>query len=197
MSSPAVNTENIRRLEEELLEAKKDSERASEDLKRALEDLVNTTAKNSEESKQRINQLSNLFESQWGKLMESLVEGDLVRILRERGINVNETATRSKGQVNGEHYEFDIVAYNDDEIVIVEVKTTLRVKHVRKFLYRLDQVKKWIPRFKGYKIHGTVAFLRAEEESEVFAENQHLWVIRATGDSASIMNASDFVPNKW
>lgn len=36
-----------------------------------------------------------------------------------------------------------------------------------------------------------------EEESDVFAENQHLWVIRATGDSASVVNAPDLVPNKW
>lgn len=120
-----------------------------------------------------------------------------VRILRERGIDVNETSTRLKGQFNGEHYEFDIIAIDDDEMVIVEVKTTLRVKHVRKFLYRLDQVKNWIPRYKEFKIHGAIAFLRAEEESDVFAENQHLWVIRATGDSASIVNAPDFVPNKW
>jgi len=162
-----------------------------------MEDLAKTSEKSSRETEKNIDRLSRLFESQWGKLMESLVEGDLVRILQDRGLDINETVTRYKGQVKGEHYEFDIIAYDDDEIVIVEVKTKLRVKHIRKFLYRLDNIKEWIPRYNNFKIHGAVAFLRAEEESDVFAENQHLWVIRATGDSARIVNASDFVPNKW
>jgi hypothetical protein len=38
------------------------------------------------ETDQRINQAFELFESQWGKLMESLVEGDLVSILKKRGV---------------------------------------------------------------------------------------------------------------
>jgi Holliday junction resolvase-like predicted endonuclease len=97
----------------------------------------------------------------------------------------------------GENYEFDIIAHNGDEIVVVEVKTTLRVKHVNRFLERLDRVKNWLPEYKNARIYGAVAFLRAEEESEAYAERQRLFVIRATGDSAAIVNQPGFEPRAF
>jgi hypothetical protein len=43
--------------------------------------------------------------------MESLVEGDLVALLRARGIAITDTTTRIKGQgADGGNYEFDIIA---------------------------------------------------------------------------------------
>ena len=74
------------------------------------------------ETDTRIDKAFSLFEMPWGKLMESLVEGDLVKLLNERGIKVNDTQTRRKGNHEGTDYEFDIIARNGIEIVIVEVK---------------------------------------------------------------------------
>ena len=48
--------------------------------------------------------------------------------------------------------------------------------------------------YAAYNVYGAVAFLRAEEDSAVFAENEQLFVIRATGNSATIENKSDFIP---
>ncbi|MEA3642456.1 MAG: hypothetical protein VBE63_21295 [Lamprobacter sp.] len=74
--------------------------------------------------------------------MESLVEGDLVNLLRARGIAITDTSTRLKGQrADGGNYEFDILAHNGEELVVVEVKTTLRPKDVKAFLRKLDQFK--------------------------------------------------------
>ena len=55
------------------------------------------------------------------------MEGDLVPLLQARGITVRYTH-------NGEHYEFDILAENGEEVVVVEVKTTLRAEDVSQFL---------------------------------------------------------------
>ena len=46
-------------------------------------------------------------------------------------------------------------------------------------------------------IYGAVAYLRAEEEANKYAERQGLFVIRATGDSASIINKKDFKPTAF
>jgi len=146
------------------------------------------------ETDRQIKKAIGLFETQWGKLMESLVEGDLVRILQERGIAIRDTSSRRKGTYEGKQYEFDIIAHNGKEIVVVEVKTTLRVKHVKEHIDRLKQVKLWLKEYSRYKIYGAVAFLRAEEEADIYAQNQNLFVIRATGDSASILNPQEFKP---
>ena len=76
------------------------------------------------ETDRRVREAFELFTSQWGKLIESLVEGDLIRILNERGIPVTDTIKRREGKRGGENYELDIIAINGVEIVIVEVKTT-------------------------------------------------------------------------
>ncbi len=115
--------------------------------------------------------LQDLFEGQWGKLMESLVEGDLVRLLDKRGIQVNDTSTRRKGSRNGEHYEFDIIAHNGEEIVIVEVKTTLQVGPVKKFIKRLHRAKDYLPECKY--LHGIWRkglFARGAGERPICAE---------------------------
>ena len=146
------------------------------------------------ETDKRIKAAFDLFEGQWGKLIESLVEGDLLNLLQKRGVEVQNISTRRKGNYQGTSYEFDLIAHNGGEIVIVEVKTTLRVSHVKKFIKRLEQAKTWLSEYKHYKVYGAVAYLKAYEKSDTFAEDKKLFVIRATGDSASIINAADFEP---
>ena len=51
---------------------------------------------------QRMDKLEELFNGQWGKLMESLAEGDLAGRLRQRGIAVQHTVTnRGRTTVSG------------------------------------------------------------------------------------------------
>lgn len=42
-----------------------------------------------EQSKTTSKKLEKLFTSQWAKLIESLIEGDLINLLRAFGINVH------------------------------------------------------------------------------------------------------------
>ena len=137
----------------------------------------------------------SLFNSQWGKLVESLVEGDLIKLLEARGIEVKRTLERVKGNPGGQNFEFDIVAVNGQEIVVVEVKTHLKNKDVRDFVAKLEKVKTtYLPEYKDKKIYGAIAYLRADGASDIHATNKKLFVIRATGSSASIINDPDFVP---
>lgn len=159
-----------------------------------LDERFKATDAQFKETDKRIKAAFDLFEGQWGKLIESLVEGDLLNFLQARGIQVQDTSTRRKGNYQGTSYEFDIIAHNGDEIVLVEVKTTLRVSHVKKFIKRLEQAKTWLSEYKNFKIYGAIAYLKAYEKSDAFAEAKKLFVIRATGDSASIINAVDFRP---
>ncbi len=146
------------------------------------------------ETDRRIRKLDELFTSQWGRLMESLVEGDLIKVLGERGVKIENTYTNLKKEYGEDRYEYDIIAANGEEVVVVEVKTTLRVKYVKAFL---EDVRKFTTRrkvYKGLTIYGAVAFLRTEEAASRYAESQGLFVIRATGSSASIINKATFKP---
>ena len=152
------------------------------------------TDRQMKQTDRQMKKLAGLFTSQWGKLMESLVEGDLVPLLQARGISVQSTHPRVRGRRNGEHYEFDILAGNGEEMVVVEVKTTLKVDDVKQFLDKLKKFTEYEPDYRGKQIYGAVAYLRTEQDSELYAERQGLFVIRATGNSASIINDAGFVP---
>ncbi len=148
-------------------------------------------------TERKLNKLIYSFEDQWGRLIESLIEGGLVKLMNSRGIEVHRTSTRVTGDYKGRQYEFDIIAHNGNEIVIVEVKSGLNVKKVKEILEELSQVKIWLHEYKNYKIYGALAYLKSNEESTKFAERQGLFVIKATGDTSRIINQEDFIAKTW
>lgn len=159
--------------------------------------MFQETDKQMKETDKKIKELSALFTSQWGKLVESLVEGDLVNLLNQRGIQVESTLQRRKGNHDGENFEFDIIAVNSHEIVIVEVKTTLRVDDVNDFHEKLWKSKTYLPEYADKTKYGAMAFLTAEGASDRMAEKMGFFVIRATGNSSSIINKKDFKPKAF
>jgi len=140
-----------------------------------------------------------LFDTPWSKLVESLAEGKLVEMLHERGIEVlqiSQTTTTSYRKEDGQIQDrvFDILAANDTEIVVVEVMTTLRPSDVNYFLEALRNFKKYCSQYKSYIVYGAVAYLKSESEARALAERRGLFVIRATEDSAGIINKAGFKP---
>lgn len=183
----------IRQLLREVILSQKDTEARFRETDKKFQE----TDKKFQETDKKVKEAFELFTSQWGRLMESLVEGDILRILNERGIKVQDTSTRRKGSYEGQNYEYDIIAHNGKETVVIEVKTTLKVKDVKNFIQKLKNTRKFLRMADDDIIYGAIAFLQADAGSEIFAQNQDLFVIRATGDSAAIINPMDFIPAKF
>ena len=93
----------------------------------------------SKETDRRLKKLDELFTGQWGKLIEALVKGDFIKLLKERNIPITELSQHTSGSFKGQKYEFDIIAKNGDCVVVCEVKTTLKVKHVKYFIEQMEQ----------------------------------------------------------
>ena len=186
-------TRNIEAITESFRELRK-SQRKTDEQMQETDRRMQETARSMQETDRRLKKAEDLFTTQWGKLMESLVSGDLVRLLDGRGIGVRRLAQRTLERRGGESYEVDILAVNGEEIVVVEVKTTLRPEDVRRFRSKLGRFKEWWPEYRDRKVYGAMAFLQAADGVALHAERQGFFVIRATGDSASIVNAADFEP---
>lgn len=169
-------------------------EKRSQELDRRFQALSQEADKRSRETDRKLNKLEDLFTGQWGKLVESLVEGALVKLFNERGISVRQTAQRVRGTYQGNPWELDIVVKNGHEIIIVEVKTTLRPNDVKDFLKKLPQIKLWLTEYKDNTIYGAMAYLSSVAGAEIMSQNKGLFVIKATGDSAKIENTTNFIP---
>lgn len=164
---------------------------------RILTEKFQETDRQFKETDRKIRELDKLFTSQWGKLVESLVKGDLIKLLKEKGIAVERTVQRADGNYKGQNFEYDIIAINGNEIVIVEVKTTLRPSDISDFHEKLWKAKTFLPEYKEKVIYGAVAFITADAASDRMAEKQGMFVIRATGSSSSIVNEPGFTPKAF
>jgi hypothetical protein len=145
----------------------------------------------------QLRRLETLFTGQWGKLVESLVEGNLVELLRARGIQVEATFTRAKRLLKGRETEIDIIAQNGTELVAVEVKSTLAPEDVVRFVAKLRTFRRAFPEFRDKTLYGAVAYLRVDGDADRSAYRLGLFVIRATGNSAVITNDAEFRPVAW
>ncbi len=137
------------------------------------------------------------YDSRWGRFVESLVEGSLVRLLNDRNIMVNDTMMRRKKHHNDRDYEIDIIALNGSEIVVVEVKTTLSTSDVSKFLELLSEFRIIFEDYKEKNVIGAVAYIGKDSGADSFASSHGLFVIKATGESARITNPEKFTPRRW
>ena len=183
---------------EDLRASQKETDRQLRETVRQL----NETVRQLKETDKQLKKTDSRFNSQWGRLVESLVEGNLAALLQARGIEVRQTFPNSevsfvKDDGRVQQKEFDIVVVNGTEAVVVEVKTLLTPDKVRYFLSALEDFKRYFPDLRHKSVYGAVAYLRSEAQAKLYAERQGLFVIRATGDSASIVNAEDFKPRAF
>ena len=160
------------------------------------------TDKQIEKTDRQIQKTGGRFNQRWGALVESLVEGNLVRIFQDRGIDITQTHTRSQSEWRKpdghiERREFDIIIANGTEVVVVEVKTTLIPKDISVFLETLRDFRNYFTRYQSETIYGAVAYLTSENKAHLLAEKEGLFLIRATGDSASIINKASFKPKAF
>ena len=158
------------------------------------------------------------FKDKWGSFVENLVKGTLVSLLKSKGIAV--TRLIPNYEVNDENLqpiaEFDLIASNGDEMVVVEVKSTLTNEKVDAFVQKVEKFdKSSFPTYReGKKIYGAMAYMeiyertkRAKKRKQVAGEDsakraarKGLLLIEAPGgdvDFAKIVNPEGFEPREF
>lgn len=197
-----------RRAQEADQRAQEENRRAQEENRRAQEADQQAQAEKQrsqeldrrfKETDQKIKELSTLFTGQWGRLIEALVEPGSVELFRNRGVNVTTVAPRVKSKRNGGFFEIDLLLENDDAIVIIEVKSTLRVQDVREFAdEKLNTFFDFFPKYKGYEVYGAVAGVQINEGVEQFAYNSGLFVLGMGQEGlVRMLNDIEFEPRNF
>ncbi|MCY4523461.1 MAG: hypothetical protein OXB84_01850 [Halobacteriovoraceae bacterium] len=178
----------------EMKESKLETDRQMKETDQRLEKRLSKLSKS-------IDKANGNFNNKWGEFMEKLVEGDLINLLKSRSIEVISTHPRIKikDSKNNIVAEFDLVAVNGKEIVVVEVKTSLEVSDVRQFIKKLTAHKGSLG-FQGKTIYAGVAFLSATKEALNLAVLEGLFTLQAPGGEAKvskITNSKDFKPKSF
>ncbi len=180
------------------LESKEIDKRLDKNFKEVLQ-MFKETDRRFKETDKKINQVHGLFTSQWGKLVEAIVRPASLKLFRERGIDVSRTHEATIVEIDKiKKAEYDAILANGSEVVIVEVKTTLRVKDVKYFIKKMGEVKTYMPDYANKKVYGAMAAISFDRDADEFAMKQGLFVIKSSGEGVlTIANVKDFKPHVY
>jgi len=158
--------------------------------------MFQETDKKFQETDKKIKELAGLFTTQWGKLIEALVQPSCLKLFKERGVQIEQIFPNVKAKHGKKDMECDILLVNSKELVVVEVKTTFRPEFVTDFTDKLALFKEFFPQYKNYKVLGAVAALKYEGQSDKYAYRSGLFVLSCSGEGImKIINDKKFVPN--
>jgi hypothetical protein len=178
--------------EREMAELRKQSDRTDQQIEKTSQEITKLTAQVAQTNKQ----VGGLT-SRWGEFVENLIKPAAARLFQEQGIDVHLTALRVTGQDEHGSIEIDILVENTTEVVVIEVKSHLEVRDVKRFLRTLERFKKAFPKHKNDKLYGAVAGIKIDERVNEYAIQEGLFLIQPAGDSVVIANSHEFKPRAW
>ena len=186
-------------------EAQQRTEEAQQRTEKGFEEMwtaVKETQKTVEKQAEALKEAGDNFNSKWGKFMEKLVEGNLIELLQEAGIDVQRLEERRKIKDKNKRVlaEYDLIVINGSEVVVVEVKTTLTKEKVGEFLEKLKKFKDICRYHREKKVYGAVAYLDQRGKAREEAIQRGLFVIEAPGENvemATLVNPKEFVPKEF
>ena len=174
--------EELTKSQEELTKSQEETDREIKEMAKKVE-LTNDTV--------------NALTGKWGRFVEGLVAPGAVRIFKERGIEVKQSHTRSESYKNGEKMEIDVLAVNDEYIIAISVKSTLKVEYVDEHIDDLSRFREFFTNFVGKKLLGAVAGIVIDERADRYAYRKGLFVITQAGENIKILNDEKFNPKEW
>jgi len=129
-----------------------------------------------------------------GEIGEELFYRNLKSMFKKRGMVFNRV--RRNLRKRRDDREYDIVATNGTQVLVVEVKNKLRRKHIDQFLEeRLPEFKEKFPQYKDKELLGAVGALVVKDDVARYAERKGLFVLTQTDDGgAAIINRERFKP---
>ena len=162
--------------------------------------MFQETDKKFKETDRKIDKLARLY----GGVSENsrdVAEEFFRRDLESRksffGISYDQVAHLEKKtrQLQG---EYDIVLYNGEYMIVIEVKYKLHPDDVEDFLNRkLPAFKPLFPEYADKKLIGAVAAMSVPTDSYELAEKNGLLVLTQSGENISVMNPEDFVLKEY
>jgi hypothetical protein len=132
-----------------------------------------------------------------GEFVEGVVQPGLVRLFRERNIDVHRTLRDVAGDKNGVALQVDMLVVNETDAIAVEVKSKLSDRDVDDHMERLTKFKVLFPEFASKRLLGAIAAMVIPDDAVRYAEKCGMFIIGQAGDDAVFLNTREFQPKAW
>ncbi len=184
-------------MSKERAEQSKETDRQIKESLRSFEEKLKEGFDRTQKIVDQTTMAVNNLTGKWGNFVVGLVLPATERLFKERGIEVTQIAQSVKSRKKGFEMEIDILAANGEYVVLIEVKSTLKVDDVKEHIERLDKFKPAFPAYRDKKIVGAVAGIVIESGVDRFAYKNGLFVIAQSGDTVKFLNDDKFVPKEF
>lgn len=165
---------------------------------KALVKSIQELRESQRETDQVVSKLAGAFSSQWGALVEALVEPGLVQQFQDRGIPINQTAQRLEGiDEKGKQIEIDVLMVNGDTVVGIEVKSKCKTEDVEDHEDRMSRFKEAFPQYADKGVLGGIAALTFDSDCHRYAFKRGLFVLKPMKGVAQILNDEGFRPKEF
>ena len=162
---------------------------------------IEQVSRNIDKSTREINKKLSEYGDTLGRLAEEQVKEDLVSKFEKWGIPIHTYTTHlvhmdKKGIFK---YEIDILLYNTDYVVAIEVKNQLKKDHIDEHLARIKKIQEHpMSGIEGKIILGGVASMIIPEHLNEYAQSKGLFLIKPSGEMMKIANnKKTFKPKEW
>ena len=167
--------------------------RATSEEVQAMSEKLQATGEYVQEIGKQVGDVGNL----WGKIAEYLVAGDLARILQQRfGIAIDHSSECLSGRYQGKKWEVDVFAANGEIALVGEVKLTLTIEAVDKFVEgNLRNFHLYMPAYRDKKIYGMLAFVKMNRSEErqlaAYVHSLGLLLVRVIDNTFHLLTPSE------
>ncbi len=169
-----------------MIESEEKRKKYAEDRKEAEEDFNRRMKKLGELVGSYGNNLGDIAEDFFGRTLEQVPRlGNIEFEQVQRNLRVS-----TKKKLRG---EYDVVLFNGDSVGVVEVKSKLLPKDVKKFLeVNLPKFRDLFPRLQNFHLYGAVAGMAIPPEVQEMAEKAGLFVLTQAQDQLICTNPPEF-----
>lgn len=132
-----------------------------------------------------------------GDFVQEMLHPAVVRLFRERGIEVHQVMRNIEAFDEDDAIEVDLLVINEQQAIAVECKNRLSIEDVNDHLARLDKFKRLFPQYHGLNLKGAVAGMVVTDEAAKYAYRRGQFVLAQSGDAVLIRNDAGFSPKTW
>lgn len=174
-----------------------DSQREVINSQKEFKDALRLAQQETEREINKTNAIIGRLGNRLGEFVQEAVRPSVVRLFRERGIDVHEVYQNVSTKRNGEGLEIDLLVINDQDMVVIECKSNLSIDDVNEHLARLEKIKRLMPRYKEHRISGAVAGMVIPDNVGAYAIRKGLYVMGQNGEHLELRNETVFVAKVW
>ena len=195
-----IGMQEDRKSQNDIAEWRKEAEREMKETRRRMKETDRQMKETDRQMKETDRRLG-LYDNRYGKMLEHMVQPNLVKGFRKLGFNVTKAHqnTRITDEDDKIITEIDFTLEDGNKVILVEVKSKLTIEDIADHVARMVKVKNIANQHEDRRIYlGAIAGLIINDKEREYALKQGFYVIQPSGNTFAItVPEGAYSPKEW